>query len=133
VFAPNGTANGLLSNFTFGRPWFDGFANLKNVTYTMHFALARDHGKNYTNAVQFTQRCIDSMGPEKLHAVAIGNEPDLFATQDQRPTSYGPAEYVDEAKTYMSLLGSNVSGIPSGRAFQIFDRSSEDNRPRWTM
>jgi hypothetical protein len=99
----------------------------------MHFALARDNGKNYTGAVQFIQYCIDKMGPHNLHAIAIGNEPDLYYFQDQRPATYGPVSYAAGIETYINLLKANVTGLSEGRAFQIYDKSSETNQVTWNM
>ena len=99
----------------------------------MAFALARHRGTNYTNGVEFIQHSLDVMGPERLQAVEIGNEVDIFAAQGWRNDSYTARNYADEAKTYMDLLSANVTGLPEGRGFQVFDRSSENDRDRWTM
>ena len=99
----------------------------------MAFALARDRGKNYTNSVDFVQHSLEVMGSKRLHAVEIGNEVDIFAAQGWRNDSYTARNYAEEAKTYIDLLSANVTGLPEGRAFQVFDRSSENDRSRWTM
>jgi hypothetical protein len=133
VIWPEGDDDGLESNITFGSTWFDSLGVLNNTKYMLQFPLARDNGTNYTNAVEFVQSCIDAMGVEKLQSIEIGNEVDLFVTQGFRNSSYGPENYADEVKTYMDLLRRNITELPDGKIFQIFDKSSEVDEEAWTM
>ena len=130
---PNGKGGGLQSNITFGAPWFDGLGTLNNTKYIMAYALARHRGTNYTNSVEFIQHSLDTMGPDKLQAVEIGNEVDIFAAQNWRNDFYTAQNYAKEAKSNMDLFASNITNLPEGRMFQIFDRSSENDRARWKM
>ncbi|KAJ9157257.1 Glycoside hydrolase family 79 protein [Pleurostoma richardsiae] len=133
VIWPEGDDDGLESNITFGSTWFDSLGVLNNTKYMLQFPLARDNGTNYTNAVEFVQSCIDAMGVEKLQSIEIGNEVDLFVTQGFRNSSYGPENYADEVKTYMDLLSRNITELPDGKIFQIFDKSSEVDEEAWTI
>lgn len=121
--------DGLRSDMTLGAPWFDGFARLNNTKFILHVPLAR---KNTTNAVAFTRKCIDSMGVENLLAIQIGNEPNLYPTQGVENSMYAVKQYVEQVKEYMELLTKNVSSLPKGRVFNIFEKSSTLNAT-WSM
>ncbi|KAK7416179.1 hypothetical protein QQX98_005376 [Neonectria punicea] len=48
-----GSDSRLRSNSTLGRIWFDTFGQVNNVTFTLQFGFARDHGNNVTGAVEY--------------------------------------------------------------------------------
>jgi hypothetical protein len=102
----------------------------------LHVPLARH---NRTNAVEFTRHCLKIMGsPDKLHALEIGNEVDVYAKQGARSNqTWDPAQYAREVKNYMDLLTNNVSDFPkTGRVFQLYDKGTEIDFPtnaNWTM
>jgi hypothetical protein len=86
---------------------------------------------NLTNAVQMTQHVLDVMGTSnKLDALAIGNEVDVYNS------SYGARKYSQDLKAYIDAVTNNVTGLPSGRIFQIFDKATDidwPTSPLWTM
>ncbi|KAI0473143.1 hypothetical protein GGR56DRAFT_601331 [Xylariaceae sp. FL0804] len=118
----NTTDDGLQSNITLGAPWFEGFGRLSAAVptkYIVHVPLAR---RNRTNAVKFTRQVLKSMdGAEDLHALQIGNEPDLYVPQGWRGAGFTVGDYVDELATYMDLVGDE---LPAGRVFQVWDASN---------
>ncbi|KAH8883281.1 hypothetical protein GQ53DRAFT_830706 [Thozetella sp. PMI_491] len=133
---PKNRTDNLQSNITFGKHWFRGFRTLENIKFMLHVPLARH---NLTNAVKFTRHCLKIMGTsEKLHALEIGNEVDVYAKQGARSNqTWDPAQYAHEVKNYMDLLTNNVSNVPkSGRIFQLYDKGTEIDFPtnaNWTI
>ncbi len=95
--------------------------------------------RNLTNAVKFTSHCLDVMGSaDKLHALEIGNEVDVYGRQGARNNhTWGPAQYADDLKTYIDLLTNNVTNFPkTGRIFQVYDKGTEIDWPTnktWNM
>jgi len=132
---PHNRTNGLQSDITFGRHWFDGFGTLENIKFMLHVPLARF---SRTNAVKFTRHCLEVMGSvDKLHALEIGNEVDVYGTQGSRSNqTWDPARYAKEVKIYMDLITKNVTDFPkTGKIFQVYDKATEIewHNKNWTM
>jgi hypothetical protein len=60
---------------------------------------------------------------DKLIAFEIGNEPDLYALMQERPSNYTVNDYVEEWTRYakaisQGVLQGNPYGLPVGKFFQ---------------
>lgn len=133
---PNGKNNGLQSETTLGSEWFHGFENLTNVRFIVQFGFARNQGHNYADAVRYVQTAIRSMGgcdSPKLHAVELGNEPNLYAGQHARPKNYGVEDYIAESKKFMDVLEKGITCLRGKKIFQVYQRSSKLHHPSWSM
>ena len=104
---------------------------MSNVQWIVQVALGR---YNESNAWQFTQKCLDSMGGvESLWAVEIGNEIDNFVSFGLRNSSYSPAAYAEECKAYMHAISGNVTSLPKENIYQIWDKSSAGSNGPWDV
>lgn len=127
--------NGLKSDSTLGTKWFDTFAKLKNVRFIIQFGFARDNGNNITEAVGYVKHAIDRMGgcaSNRLVAVELGNEPNLYARQKARNENYSVDDYIHESKRFMDALQSNISCLREGRKFQVWQKSSTNDVAAWS-
>ncbi|KKY14435.1 putative glycoside hydrolase family 79 protein [Diplodia seriata] len=126
------TYSSLFANITAGRGWLDGFAQFSagaDVLWDVQVFLAR---RNLSNAVQFARDSVSAIANagSTLHALEIGNEPDLygragfFPNETDRPAGYAVADYVREFAEFAGALEEGVEALGEGRKFQALALSN---------
>ena len=63
------------------------------------------------NSVAMAQQGVKAIGSKNLHAIEIGNEPNLGGFSS-------PKDYVQQWLNYSAAISANVSGLPSGPIYQ---------------
>ncbi|KAI5459591.1 hypothetical protein BGZ63DRAFT_405554 [Mariannaea sp. PMI_226] len=130
-----GHHDGLKVNNTLGQQWFDTFDRLGNVSFILQFGFARDHGKNYTEAVGYIQNVLNKIGgcnSPRFQAVELGNEPNLYVGQEVRSKGYELEDYIHESAGSIHVLRRNISCLNEGRKFQVFQKSSRLIQEGWS-
>ncbi|KAL0260196.1 hypothetical protein SLS55_003880 [Diplodia seriata] len=127
------TYSSLFANITVGRGWLDGFAQFAaggaDVVWDVQVFLAR---RNLSNAVLFARDCVARItaAGSTLHALEIGNEPDLygsagfFPNETDRPAGYAVAHYVREFAEFAGALEEGVEALGPGPRFQALALSN---------
>jgi hypothetical protein len=131
VFRPEPNEN-LRSPIIFGRKYFDAFERFSNkAKFTIQAPMANQSTK--ANAIAFVAQCVKRMGVEMIEAIELGNEPDLYETQNIRDPPYLPRDFAIETANHIKSLEAGIPNLPQGRIFQVFEKSSQmaDDKPQW--
>jgi hypothetical protein len=118
--------DGIGQKFVFGPEFYEGFNNWPNTQWIYDIPFAQ---KNHTDSVYEATYALKGIG-DKLFALEVGNEPDLYMNQGVRNSPYGPAQYASEWDEYVSFLTRNLS-LPTGPMFQTLTLASVANN-KWT-
>ncbi|KAF7799182.1 hypothetical protein EIP86_010413 [Pleurotus ostreatoroseus] len=118
---PGNNDSGVVKNVTFGPPFFDILANWSNVTYTIECPLAY---LDLNQTLEFAEDAYRILGPDKISAFEIGNEPDLYTVAGpDRPQGYGPQQWVEEWTNYSTAISNALNLSTSERNFQTLELS----------
>ena len=112
--------DGLLVPIVLGRDWLAGFKNVPGARYILELPLANS---SVEQTVQFAKDVLKGIDSQSLEAVEVGNEPNLYPTQEyrgktKRPSTYAPKDYVSEFLRYSQAVASNVT-LPSAAIYHI--------------
>lgn len=131
---------GLHTNITLGASWVESFKHIPNANWTVQVPLARRNPVD--NVVAFANACINAIpgGLQRVEAIEIGNEPDLYRSTPQpntdRPSSYSPADYAAEWQTMGTNLENGIPALktdqPRFQAGSLASGAAEENPP-WHM
>lgn len=112
--------NDLLAPVILGKQFSDGFKKVNGVRYIIEVPLANS---SVENAVNFTQAMLQNICSSKLEAIEVGNEPNLYETQEyaghKKRESYSPQDYVSELTTYINAIIDGVPALPQGSIFHV--------------
>lgn len=109
--------NGSDADFILGPSYFDGLQSFAN--YSMTFQAPLNYPVNKTNVLEYVQRAYKALGPDRVNAIALGNEVAYHGHDDT------PEEYVSNAGTIMEYISEalNLTG-EDARIFQVLDMGS---------
>ncbi|CAK7205083.1 hypothetical protein SEUCBS139899_007848 [Sporothrix eucalyptigena] len=105
---------GSAASYILGPSFFDGFDVFANFSFSVQAPLSPT--LNVSNAVTYVGLCLDHVA-DRLTAVAIGNEPDLYAGQFK--VTYNVSDYVAGVTSLRSSLVEQL-GL-SGQIFELMD------------
>lgn len=112
--------DGLLAAVIHGKPFADALSNVPNVRYIIEVPLPNS---TISNTVSFVNAMTQHAGVEKLEAVEVGNEPNLYTGQyfrgHPRREDYSPQQHVEELKNYMNAIISSMPGLPTGNILHV--------------
>ena len=73
--------------------------------------------QNKTLSQYQAQSAVNAIGTSNLEALELGNEPDFYVSQGNRPSGWGPSDYASEFHSYADWLV-GVLGISSSKKFE---------------
>ncbi|CAK7218962.1 hypothetical protein SCUCBS95973_003660 [Sporothrix curviconia] len=106
---------GSAASYILGPSFFDGFDIFTNFSFSVQAPLSPT--LNISNAVNYVRLCLDHVPTDRLTAIAIGNEPDLYAGQFK--VTYNVSDYVAGVTTMRSSLTEEL-GL-TGQIFELMD------------
>jgi len=115
-------------NVTFGPAYFEGFANLQNVRYGIDYVLAYPHLNMTVRTAEDSFRIV---GQDKIQLIEIGNEPNLYSGEQNRNSSYGPANWGKQWIKFSDAIAKALDIPTTQRRFQALALSVND--PTWEV
>ncbi|KAJ5612102.1 hypothetical protein N7510_005296 [Penicillium lagena] len=107
---------GSAATYILGPSYFDGFSSFQDFDMTFQAPLGPT--LNISNTLTYVSRAYKNVGKDRLAAIAIGNEPNLYPSQ--YGITYTVDQYVNDSKTVMSDV-SNTLGLGKSRIFEVLD------------
>ncbi|KAJ5825200.1 hypothetical protein N7474_002338 [Penicillium riverlandense] len=107
---------GSSATYILGPSYFDGFLNFQDFDMTFQAPLGPT--LNISNTLTYVSRAYKNVGKDRLAAIAIGNEPNLYPSQ--YGVTYTADQYVNDSKTVMSDVSSSLGLTPS-RIFEVLE------------
>ncbi|MCJ1372310.1 hypothetical protein MMC20_003533 [Loxospora ochrophaea] len=118
-------------NISIGPSWFEGFSNFPGTKYIYQVHLAKRGEAALANTVLEAEESIQAIGISNIDSVEIGNEPNLYAADGDRPEGYGPANHVQEWLKYSAAFSGNTS-LPEGPIYQALTLAWRPSPP-WNL
>lgn len=107
---------GSSATYILGPSYFDGFASFQDFDMTFQAPLGPT--LNISNTLTYVSQAYNSVAKDRLAAIAIGNEPNLYPSQYD--ITYTVGQYVNDSKTVMGNV-SNALGLDTSRIFEVLD------------
>ena len=107
--------NGSSAAFSLGPTYFEGFKRFQNAQMTFQAPLGKNP-VNISNTLDYVRRAYNALGPDRVAAIAVGNEPGVY---DKTADAYLTGALEVEGNITDALkLGSNAT------IFEVLDLSS---------
>lgn len=116
---------GSSATYILGPSYFDGFKGFQDFGFTFQAPLGPQ--LNISNTLLYVSQAYKNVGKDRLVAIAIGNEPDLYPGQYN--VDYTLDQFVNDSKTVMGDVLNNLGLESSGdkRIFEVLDFAAGDN------
>ncbi|KAJ5819964.1 hypothetical protein N7474_005555 [Penicillium riverlandense] len=101
---------GSAATYILGPTYFNGFKGFQG--FNMTFQAPLGPVLNISNTLAYATQAYDNIGEDRLAAVAIGNEPNLYPIQYR--ISYTLGQYVNDVKTVMNYISQTLGFYTSG-------------------
>src|SRR5882757_2896254 len=106
---------------TFGPSYFDAFATFPNARYIFDIPLAY---QNHSNSLLFSDAAYRSIGPEKIFALELGNEVNLYRG-NVRPGDWSPSDYVSQWSRWTDDIDTRLNVTNNTKLWQAAATSAK--------
>ena len=111
---------GFNAIFSLGPTYFDAFKDFQNQHFT--FQAPMRPGIEWSESLEYVKRAYDAAGSDRVAAIALGNEVDLF--EEVFHVDYSVKDYVGNASELEKEITNALNLSPSSRIFEVLDTTA---------